>query len=215
MVSAKLLNPYLELWKAQRKDLHSRTSEILRALVARDAARLKTLKQARSRYTHTYAYAVPTEEAILTIAQFAPIVEIGGGTGYWAWLLRQAHVDVVCYDVRPPTRDSNENAFHSLSTCWTEVRRGDEGALDEHPDRTLFLCWPPAGDPMAARALRRYQGTVFVYVGEIPSSNGVRACTGDEAFFQLLAERWTPVRTVRLPNWEFCWDRLYVFRLRD
>ncbi len=212
---ARLRNPYLELWNAQRKDIQTRTSEVLRALLARDEDQLKRLKQSRSRHTHVYAYAIPTQRAIVTISRFAPIVEIGAGTGYWAWLLRQIGTDIVCYDSRPPTADSDENRFHTASKCWTEVLRGNETALDEHPSRTLFLCWPPAGDAMAFRALKRYGGEVFLYVGEMPLANEVRACTGDDQFFQLLSEHWAPAHSVALPKWEFCWDRLYVFSRRD
>lgn len=205
-------NPYLELWRSQRGELPARKSEVLRALVARDQGMLMRLKELRSRYTHTYAYAVPTERALFTINRFAPIIEIGAGTGYWSWLLRQLGTDIVCFDAQPPTRGSDDNRFHRASVCWTEVLPGDERVIDRYPGRTLFLCWPPTGDSMASRTLLNYRGEIFLYVGELPVANGAKACTGDDRFFQLLTDSWTQVQTVPLPNWEFCWDRLYVFR---
>ena len=36
-----------------------------------------------------YAWAIPSDEAIHAIAELGPLLELGAGTGYWAWLLRQ------------------------------------------------------------------------------------------------------------------------------
>jgi hypothetical protein len=58
-----------------------------------------------------YAFAVPTREALETISQYAPIVELGAGTGYWAWLLRRRGVDCVAYDLAPPDSAANPHAF--------------------------------------------------------------------------------------------------------
>ncbi|EKX39850.1 hypothetical protein GUITHDRAFT_143229 [Guillardia theta CCMP2712] len=50
-----------------------------------------------------YAWSVPCEEALRSIAQASPngILELGAGTGYWASLLRSRGVPVVCYDRVP------------------------------------------------------------------------------------------------------------------
>lgn len=47
-----------------------------------------------------YAYAVPSAEALDVIAQESGgrVVEVGAGTGYWAWLLSRRGVDVVAVD---------------------------------------------------------------------------------------------------------------------
>lgn len=194
--AAQLSNPYLDLWYAQKQDREARQLELSRALLAGDEARLRTLKASRVEYTHRFGYAVPTAEALETLSQFSPLVEIGAGVGYWAWMLRQGGTDIVAYDLRPPTVDSDENRFHARSLCWTNVLTGNESALDQHPDRTLFLCWPPRGDPMAYRILRRYRGEIFVYVGEQPLADGANVA-GDDQFVQLLSREWLRLRSCR------------------
>jgi len=212
VTSHRLDNPYLELWHTQRHELEQRQAEIIRALVSRDQALLQRIKTYRARYTQMYAYAIPNEEALGAIHEYRPIIEIGAGTGYWSHLLRQLGTDVVCYDAFPPTPESGDNPFHPVTRCWTEVLRGTETALDRQPDRTLFVCWPPPGEPMAFRALHRYRGEFFIYVGEQTLADGVKGSTADDRFFELLTSEWELVKRVSLPNWELCWDALHVFR---
>ena len=78
----------------------------------------------------SYAWAIPDERALQVLAHYSPIVEMGGGTGYWARCLRERGVDVLCYDLHP-----SEGA-------WTEVLKGGPAKLRDHADRTLFLCYP-------------------------------------------------------------------------
>jgi len=67
-----------------------------------------------------------------------------------------------------------------------------------HPDRTLFLCWPPPDDPMAGEALCHYRkagGRRLAYIGEF-----LPTC-GDEAFRDTVLEDWQAVAGVSLPKW--------------
>src|ERR1700674_2056565 len=74
-----------------------------------------------------YAFAIPTEQALATIARYAPIVELGAGTGYWAFLLRRRGVNCVAYDLAPPDAAASPNRFRPFT--WTRVDRGDVDAL--------------------------------------------------------------------------------------
>lgn len=65
---------------------------------------------------------------------------------------------------------------------------------------------------MGYRCLRRYRGEFFIYVGEEPLPNGVKPASVDDEFFHLLEREWQLLQLVTLPNWELCWDRLYIFR---
>src|SRR5260370_14176020 len=80
-----------------------------------------------------YAFAVQTDAALATLARYAPIVELGAGTGYWTFLLRRRGVDCVAYDLAPPDRISNRNHFRPLT--WTRVEHGDVDTLAAHSDR--------------------------------------------------------------------------------
>lgn len=48
-----------------------------------------------------FSWAIPTEEALDVLARYAPLVEGGPGTGYWAALLQARGVEAVAYDLSP------------------------------------------------------------------------------------------------------------------
>ena len=47
------------------------------------------------------AFAVPSERALDLLASYAPLVEMGAGTGYWARLLQLRGVQVAAFDSVP------------------------------------------------------------------------------------------------------------------
>lgn len=168
----------------------------------------------------TYAWAIADPDTLAFVAKHTAstgIVEIGAGTGYWAWMLTQLGVDVIAYDRFPPK--TAHNFFHNTSNAgdytptgdergeqYFKVRRGTHLMAAKHPDRTLFLSWPPGGSPMAARALARYAGDKVVFIGE--TGGGL---TGDGSFFALLQDEWEPVDAHRIVQWEGIHDIVLVF----
>jgi hypothetical protein len=149
-----------------------------------------------------YSWAVPNEEALKTIAEHSPIIELGAGKGYWAHLLQQMGADVVAYDKEPSDAD---NCF-IVGESFTKVGVGMIRPLGEHPNRTLFLCWPYFKGTFAYRALQAYTGNTLLYVGE--SWGG---CTGGERFHNTLEEKWELAKTVDIPNWDGIHDYLQVW----
>lgn len=144
-------------------------------------------------------------------------VEIGAGTGYYASLLAQMGVDMICYDLYPPLH-TGQNHYHSPRTekhdgllgitreVFFDVRSGNYLMAAEYPDRTLFLCWPPYEDDMAFQTLQAYQGQRLVYIGE-PDGG----CTGDDQFFKLLAETWHLVESHTPVQWWGIHDVIEVY----
>jgi hypothetical protein len=138
-------NELFALWRAtfgERAAFNSydrmfRSNRLVEAYKAREDARKR------------YAWAVPTDEALDAIAKLSPIVEIGAGTGYWAALLSTRGADVIAYDRAP---GHHANHYHGDSPLWFDVKAGGDSKAADHPDRTLFLCWPPydAGHPTTA-----------------------------------------------------------------
>lgn len=138
----------------------------------------------RNQLTLTYAWAIPTPADIAWIASLVRgrgIVEIGAGTGYWAWQLSQALVHVVAFDRKPGGN------WYCGTTQYHPVHHGGPEQAAKFPNRALMLCWPPFEDPMAADALRAYAGDTLIFIGE----HG--GCTGDEEFFKLLAADWVHI----------------------
>jgi hypothetical protein len=49
----------------------------------------------------TFAWAIPDDGALAVLARYAPLLECGAGTGYWAAVLRSRGVNVVASDLSP------------------------------------------------------------------------------------------------------------------
>ena len=77
-------------------------------------------------------------------------------------------------------------------------------------DRTLFLCWPMANDPMANDLLNRYKGDNFIFIGEWWSG-----CNGDDRFFKTLKRKWEEVEEVDIPRHWLVNDAMYIFKRRS
>lgn len=155
--------------------------------------------------TRFYSWAIPTEEALECITEFGPILEVGAGNGYWAYLLQNMGVDVVAVDRHPPRPESKNVYGHN--TRYTHVRKGNSRAPLKYPGRTLMLCWPPYATPLAYDALRSYSGEYLIYIGE-----GTGGCNGDDRFFNALHDDWKHVRYQSIPQWPGIHDGLNVYR---
>ncbi len=182
-----------------------------------------------------FAFAVPTDEALDAISELGPIVELGAGTGYWAYLLGKRGVDVVAYDWRPVIEPYNQGTpFRRVRTYvtlglelesdrddgvtnqfkftrqWAKVMRGTPEVLAHHGTRALFLCWPDYDSTFASEALDAYTragGTAIAYIGEGPGG-----CTGDDLFHKRLHREWRLERRIRLPQWPSVHDDLSIYR---
>jgi hypothetical protein len=111
------------------------------------------------------------------------VVEPGAGTGYWAWQMRQAGIDVAAYE---PNEPGTGNGF--ARRTWTTLLTDDHSASKHHPDRALFQCWPSYAEPWAAQSLACYEGDLLIYAGE-----GEGGCTADDAFFELRDAEWDEI----------------------
>ena len=178
-----VLNPYFEL----------------HLLLLRQNIPANDLTQIRRKLVASYAWAVPSPDAIQLISEHGPIIELGAGTGYWQFCLRQMGVDILSYDRNP-----------SAPPHWSPVQAGDETVLNDPRSplhqRSLFLCWPPLDEPLAFRALELYRGETVVEIGE---PGGGR--TGTLDFSQALEARWTPVAKLALPQWPGFRDELRIW----
>jgi hypothetical protein len=164
-----------------------------------------------------YAWAITDPDSLCFVAEhLGPrAIEIGAGNGYWAWQLSQLGIDIIAYDTTPPDKVPNmyfapqEEAAEpkSLTKTWYPVHLGGPEKVREHPDRTLFLCWPPYSETLAYQCLQSYQGNRFVFIGE-----GDGGCTGDDAFFKLLDEQWEDIAEHDIKQWEGIHDYITVYQ---
>jgi hypothetical protein len=171
-----------------------------------------------------YCWAVPDPDTLDVVAKWLgpKAIEIGAGTGYWAWQLSERGVDIVAYDAKPPDRVTTNywcsprtgrygELVGELREVFFPLQKGGPSMLarQAHADRTLFLCWPPYNEDMASLCLEHYQGERLVYLGE--SAGG---CTGDAQFFEALERDWALVETHRPMQWDGIHDWVQVYERR-
>ncbi len=174
----------------------------------RETPPLVTISSMRSRLFRQYSFGVPNALALSALGEENAIVEMGAGTGFWAYLLRKHGTDVIAYDEKPVIPGSSYNAY-GFERSWTEVLPGSVDKLIDHRNRTLLLCWPDYNTPFASEALRHFPGSRLAYVGE-----GYGGCTGDNAFHEALARDWEQCGEVVIPQWHFIHDNLTFYRRR-
>jgi hypothetical protein len=164
----------------------------------------------RDRYVHMFSFAVPAEGALKMIEQYSPIVEVGAGSGYWAWLLRNRGVEIAAYDPHPydgrPARE-NSGPGYRWRIKWTPIEKGTHRMVKRHPDRALLLIWPNYNNTWAERALNLYKGDTVIYIGE--SQGG---CCATDEFFRTLYSEWDQTDEVPIPQWDGMHDHMSVHK---
>ena len=161
-----------------------------------------------------YAWAIPDPASLAFLVDLEArlggrgILELGAGTGYWAWQLNQLGITVVAYDEMPPDRAANhwhrphrrrsrhDSAAHPTRPVFHPVGQGGAELAAAGPDLTLLLCWPPYATPFADQALAHYAGTRLIYIGEGPGG-----CCADDGFFARLDADWEEIDHHRPVNW--------------
>lgn len=163
--------------------------------------------KSRAHGTGTYAWAIPDEEAIEAIVKLErPIIEIGAGRGYWADLICKAGGDIIAFDNAVPHSDG-ANHYHEKNGLFFDVQDGSYEKIADHPERILFLCWPPYRSSLALDCLEAYSGDTLIYVGE--SAYG---CTGCDDFHGRISSHWEFISSVSIPQWAGIHDNLEIFR---
>jgi hypothetical protein len=184
------------------------------------AVRAEVLRLLRPLLVTTFAYAVPSDEALDHIAGLGDIVELGAGGGYWARCLARRGARVFAFDHKTP---SSQQRPAGALVCHHPVFIGGPaealaagGALAP----TLLLCWPPgivnrreatAGapprySPMGEEALARFGGPHLVFVGARSRS------FGSPAFFAALDRDWQLARRLAIPNLGGWRDAVHIYR---
>ncbi len=152
-----------------------------------------------------YAWTISDPASVAFVMQQAGrrIVEIGAGSGYWAWLLRQNGIGVEAFDTNQP--DNPEGGWYRRPAFYPIQTGGPEQAA-RFPGHTLLLAWPPPG-PLAAQTLRCYTGQRLIFMG--PFKQVTEA--GDAQFFAALAKDWTEVARHQPVRWYSAKDDIVVF----
>jgi hypothetical protein len=160
----------------------------------------------REAHIKEFGFAVLTEEAVETIAQYGPCLEVGAGSGYWSYELRKVGVDIIVTDPEPPGEGS-KNPYPFAKT-WLEIERLTAlDAIAKYPNRTLLTVWPSYDSAWTGEMLQTFQGNRIVYVGE-----GHGGCTGDDVMHEHLEAHFDVIETLDIPRFLGLHDSLTVYK---
>jgi hypothetical protein len=157
----------------------------------------------RDEFIDRFGFAILTAAAAHSLKKYSPILEVGAGSGYWAYELAKAGVDVIATD---PQNFSKWRLWGERLYCEVQNMSG-ERAVQKFPDRTLLLVWPSYEDPWANNTLQAFKGEKVIYVGE-----GHGGCTANDAFHDCLAKNFERVEEIRIPQFYGIHDTLEVWQ---
>jgi hypothetical protein len=161
----------------------------------------KLLKKFSESLREKYSYSVLSREILDLIAAHGPLVELGAGNGYNAWLLQQMGVETIALDAFPV--EEGKNWFFSTSIVglpttngksWTRIEKGDSSSVVDYTDYTLLMCWPPQ-NTMAFKALTDYKGQKIIVIGE-------KTCCASKAFYKKIAKEWKLLHAGLTGSWD-------------
>ena len=163
----------------------------------------------RNKYIEEYGWGVPDKQAIKKIKEFVGndnVLEIGGGYGLWAKLMKDEGISITTTDANVIETQSKDHYIPNQKQ-FTEVEQIDHlKAIEKYGHfGVLMMVWPPYDNPMAYEALAFFEGNKLVLVGE---DNGCTACKN---FFNLLYNEWKEIEKVSIPRWQDVYDRLTLW----
>lgn len=150
-----------------------------------------------------FAYSLLAPDILESISKYSPIVELGAGNGYYAWILEQMGAEVIAIDKNPVTEGKNWfylNPFgfpRRIVHSWSNVRKGDSEILEsaQYEDYTMLLCWPPR-NAMALKALFYYPGHRIIFIGN-------KGNCATAAFYDKLEKEWRLETSIKTGGWDF------------
>jgi hypothetical protein len=177
------------------------------ALAPRNASEGKLhfdLRIARKAFIAEWGFSIPCMEAIDALGRYAPIVEIGAGTGYWTALLQSAGVDAIATD-KTASGDLGYG-FHAGRHAQVSEMSAEDAVL-HHAARTPFCSWPTQGENWALTAVSRLSPErVVAFVGG--------SATGTPELVRFLSKNFDLIEDVEIPQFPGCDDRLVIYRRR-
>jgi hypothetical protein len=161
----------------------------------------------RESYIEQFGFALLSFGAIEAIRPYQPLVELGAGSGYWAYELKRFGIDVVATDKGVQMfRNFRSGKLERWKKTYTEIEElNSVEAIRKYPNRVPLIVWPSYGEAWAADALNIYMGNTVIYFGE-----GYGNATADDRFHEILEQRFANQTFVRMPHFWGCYDRWLV-----
>lgn len=154
--------------------------------------------EVRDMFIEKFCWSIVTKETIKEMVDFIKddiALEIGAGTGLYAYLLRNCGVQIIPTDVV-----QKRNSFLKIVQCEAVE------AVNKFSAEILITIWPPCWSLMAYNSLKAFQGNKIIYIGE-----ECGGCTGDDQFHELLRKEWRLVNKIQIPNWPMIRDFVWFY----
>lgn len=153
---------------------------------------------------------MPTYEGLEVIKQSArgkPILEIGSGNGYWAYVLRRLGLTVTAVD-------NLQSEYRTLWISDTVIQDGEKYLKSKNgaKEAILLLVYPVVGLGFTSQILKAYKGKTICIAGT-QNRNGYTAFQDRIIDEYVTAEKVDFVKTVQIPLPSFAGkdEALFVF----
>ncbi|CAF9933663.1 MAG: hypothetical protein HETSPECPRED_008733 [Heterodermia speciosa] len=197
------VNPYYDYWCWSCENLEWAGPEL-------GTVNVKTSHHMLPVFMHHFGCVVPSYEGLEVMKKAArgrPVVEIGSGNGYWAYMLRRMGLKVNAVD-------NLQSEYRTLWISDTIVRDGEDYLQAEQgaEDAVLLLVYPVVGLDFTAKILRGYKGKTIIVAGT-QNRNGYTAfqdrtideyCTKEKPDFEKKVQ-------IPLPSFAGKDEALFVF----
>lgn len=156
----------------------------------------------RDEWVLRFGFAIPCGELIDELKRFAPIVEVGAGTGYMTRLMRNAGIDVIGSDY--DFKGYNTHGF--MTGCFDDdqINGVQAKTMVRRYPRTVFCSWPTLDHTWFRQMLRAMRiGEVLIVIHE-------DACA-EETAWQYLSECFAGIYDIAIPAFEHMNDTASVY----
>ena len=148
-----------------------------------------------------YTYAIPYLEILKMIKYYAPILEIGAGSGFWGALLRKINCEIIVTTIG----DDHYEFSDEFPNKFTEIEYiAGIDAVKKYPNKTVLWVWPGI-EEWTEETLENIKGRL-IYIGE-----GHGGHTGTDKFHAILEEKFNIVQIKNMLQWEGYQDNAYVY----
>lgn len=172
-----LINKYIEV-NTLDKISESNLLKIVRNIFNYDLKTSIKLLSIMSAYNpYRIGYSVLNITLLNKMKKYEPILEVGSGYGLNSKLLKLSGIKIKATD-----QSINKHTFISVEQL-DSIK-----AVEKYMNHTLFICWPSYNSPFAYTTLKKYNGSIFIYLGETRDG----ACAND-SFFDLLDAEWIEI----------------------
>jgi hypothetical protein len=216
------INPYYDFWRWSCRELEWGGP-------FPNTAHTETSHHILPVFYHHFGCVVPSYAALYMIAQLAqpkggpkvpskPILDVGSGSGYWTFMLRQLQLPPHMSPLVVHAVDSQRSAYR---TMWVGDTAAETGVayLDAHgggKDAVLLLVYPQTEEEFVPQIVGRYKGDVVV-LAATQNADGFTAFKEETSDVWMGREHPEFNHTVRIPLPSFAGkdEALYVFERRS